>query len=49
MISTVRKLPPETSPRPGDGMLKAVSDHDKDISGWYEKVQLTCKSLSFKL
>ena len=44
MISTVRKLPPESSPRPGDGVLKAVNDSDKNISGWFEQVQLTRKS-----
>lgn len=49
MLLKMRSLPPKASPRPDNGILKAVEGSDENAAQWFETIQITRKSCGFSL
>lgn len=41
MLLKMRSLPPRASPRPDNGILRAVEGSDENAVNWFESLRLT--------
>lgn len=44
MLLKMRSLPPKATPRPEDGVLKAVDGSDENAARWFDMIKVTCTS-----
>lgn len=43
MLLKMRGLPPKTSPRPDNGVLKAIEGSDENAIRWFDTIKITSK------